>query len=212
MNIVLDTNNRWIALDIDETLSWTIWYRVEEMQKKFGNPENLSVEEMAQKYRYTQNVPYRQSEEALKRVDEQIYSNETQTRIPPIQSAQEFVMKIHAIVPITAYITIRPLEVLEWTQKWLSLHGFPEAPIIMRPKDVKKEDGGSWKAKILHQAYPQILGIIDDNDSILSHLNSTYTWTVFLYDHDSSDKESTFTNFVCCKSWELVYKEIKERF
>ena len=83
------------------------------MQKKFGNPENLSIKEMAQKYRYTQNVPYRQTEAALKRVDEQIYSNETQTRIPPIQSAQEFVMKIHAIVPIAAYITIRPLEVFE---------------------------------------------------------------------------------------------------
>jgi len=54
-----------LAVDIDETLSWTIGYWIEEMQNKFGNPENLTIKEMVEKYRYTQNVPYWQHEEAL---------------------------------------------------------------------------------------------------------------------------------------------------
>lgn len=47
-----------LAVDIDETLSWTLKYWVEKMAEKFGNPENLSVLEIIKKYRYSQNVPY----------------------------------------------------------------------------------------------------------------------------------------------------------
>jgi hypothetical protein len=42
------------VLDIDETLSWTIAFWVERMQKLFGNPERLSVKEMAEKYKLAQ--------------------------------------------------------------------------------------------------------------------------------------------------------------
>ena len=47
-----------IAVDIDETLSWTVGYWFKEMIKLFGNPEKLSVKKLISKYRYTQNVPY----------------------------------------------------------------------------------------------------------------------------------------------------------
>jgi len=46
----LPSHKKWF----DETLSWTIGYWIEEMQNKFGNPENLTVKEMVEKYRYTQ--------------------------------------------------------------------------------------------------------------------------------------------------------------
>lgn len=41
-----------ISLDIDETLSWTngCWFK--KMQRLFGNPEGLSVNELVSKYRY----------------------------------------------------------------------------------------------------------------------------------------------------------------
>src|SRR3989344_5551553 len=39
-----------LAFDIDETLSNTVLYYVQEMQKRFGNPEFLSAEEIIHKY------------------------------------------------------------------------------------------------------------------------------------------------------------------
>lgn len=51
---LISENRKGIALDIDETLSWTIGYWVEKMQELFGNPENLTVRQLIEKYRYTQ--------------------------------------------------------------------------------------------------------------------------------------------------------------
>ena len=105
-----------LAVDIDETLSWTIGYWIEEMQHKFGNPENLTVKEMVEKYRYTQNVPYWQNVEALQWVDEKINSNETQENLPLIEGSSAYLNRINQIIPIVAYITIRPERVLEGTK------------------------------------------------------------------------------------------------
>ncbi len=48
----------WLALDIDETLSLTSTYWFEQLLKLFGNPENLTAKQMAEKYHLCQNVPY----------------------------------------------------------------------------------------------------------------------------------------------------------
>lgn len=48
----------WLALDIDETLSLTSTYWFEQLLKRFGNPENLTAKQMAEKYHLCQNVPY----------------------------------------------------------------------------------------------------------------------------------------------------------
>jgi hypothetical protein len=42
-------NRKGLALDVDETLSWTVGYWIAEMQARFGNPESLSVEELIAK-------------------------------------------------------------------------------------------------------------------------------------------------------------------
>jgi hypothetical protein len=198
-----------IAVDIDETLSWTIGYWVQEMQKKFGNPENLTVKEMIEKYRYTQNVPYWQHSEALVWVDEKINSNETQENLPLIEGSSEYLNKINKIIPIVAYITIRPERVLAGTKNWLKKHNFPEAPIICRPDDIVHGNGSEWKAKILEKLYPNVLGIIDDNAKLLESLNKDYPGKVFLYDHSS---HYDFSFAIACKNWSEVYEEIKKYF
>ncbi len=196
-----------LAVDIDETLAWTIGYWVEEMQKKFGNPEELTVKEMVEKYRYTQNVPYWQHAEAMKWVDEKIHSNETQKELPLIEDADFYLKKINDIVPVAAYLTIRPENVLEGTKDWLDKHGFPAAPIICRP--LGETNGSQWKARVLSSLYPKILGIIDDNAKLLEFLDKNYPGTVFLYDHkDNKGREDV----IACPNWLAVYKEIKDRF
>ena len=202
----------WIALDIDETLSRTIWYLVSEMQKKFWNPENLSAEKLIAKYRYTQHVPYWQSDEAKQRIHDEIHSSALQEELPMIEWAKQFVNKINKIIPITAYITVRPTVVFEWTKKRLQKNWFPQAPIIMKPESIKKEQGNEWKAKVLEKLYPKILGIIDDNDWLVDYIGHEYKWSIFLYSHNSIKQEHKNKNVIACKSRHDVYNEIKKQF
>ncbi len=196
-----------LAVDIDETLSWTIGYWVAEMQKKFGNPEKLTVKEMVEKYRYTQNVPYWQHEEALQWVDEKINSNETQENLPLIEGSSAYLNRINQIIPIVAYITIRPERVIEGTKNWLAKHNFPLAPVICRPNELVHSNGNEWKAKVLEDLYPKVLGIIDDNAKLLQFLSQDYKGRVFMYEHSDN---LGFPFAVACKDWLTVYKEVKE--
>jgi len=200
-----------LALDIDETLSWTIGYWVEKMQEKFGNPENLTVKEMVEKYRYSNNIPYWQHAEALEWVSHMIWSDEIQKELPLIEEADLYVNKINEIIPIAAYITARPEKVLNGTKEWLKNHGFPEAPIICKPRTVEhnEENNNKWKADVLKQSYPNIIGIIDDNVKLLEFLGDDYKGTVFLYDHVHNQGLS---DTVACPNWLSVYKEVKQRY
>lgn len=196
-----------LAVDIDETLSWTIGYWIEEMQIKFGNPENLTIREMIEKYRYTQNVPYWQHEEALQWVDEKINSNETQESLPLIEGSSAYLNRINQIIPIVAYITIRPKRVIDGTKNWLAKHNFPSAPVICRPNELVHSNGNEWKAKVLKELYPKVQGIIDDNAKLLQFLSPDYKGRVFMYEHHDN---LGFPFAVACKDWLTVYKEVKK--
>lgn len=198
-----------LAVDIDETLSWTIGYWVREMQKEFGNPEKLSVEEMVKKYRYTQNVPYWQSKEALDWMEAHRNSDSVQEELPLIEGSSEYLNKINKIVPISAYLTIRPHNVVNGTQKWLDKHNFPKAPIICRPKELQTHEGNKWKAKALEEYYPKIKGLIDDNPSVIKFIDPNYKGVVFLYNHEPIESK---VNVIACKDWEDVYKKVKSKF
>ncbi len=207
--IDLETLEKGLAVDIDETLSWTIGHLIEKMQENFGNPENLSVKEMAEKYRYTQNIPYWQSTEALQWLDEKIHSNEMQEELPLIADANIHLNHIAKIIPISAYITVRPESIEAGTKKWLAKHNFPQAPIIFRPKEIKHQDGNKWKAGILKTLYPKVLGIIDDNAKLLEFLDQDYPGTIFLYDHESANSTA---HVIPCKNWLRVFAEVKKHF
>lgn len=198
-----------IAVDIDETLSWSVYYWVEGLQKQFGNPENLSVEELIKKYRYTQNVPYWQSEEAQQWIEKKINCNATQRELPLIKDANNIIKKIAEIVPVAAYITARPEAVLAGTTDWLNTHGFPTAPVICRPTTVLSEQRDRWKATILEELHPVIKGIIDDNPGLLKHLSSSYEGFIFLYDSEPVESK---LKVISCKDWPAVYEEIKKAF
>lgn len=83
-----------LALDIDETLSWTIGWWVNRMQTEFGNPEGLSVEALVAKYRYAQLVPYWQTEEAIKWMDRHREDNNIQEELPLIENADSVIKEL----------------------------------------------------------------------------------------------------------------------
>ena len=198
-----------LAVDIDEVLSWTTGDWTEMMQTKFGNPENLSVREMVKKYRYTQNVPYWQHAEALRWTEEQIYSSEAYSGLSLIEGSDLYLNKINDIVPVAAYITIWPENVSEGTLAWFKKHNFPAAPFIFKPAGIAHGDGNKWKAQLLNDLWPDILGIIDDNVKLPQALGKAYPGRVFLYDHGDN---LGLNNVIACPDWLAVYEAIKKYF
>jgi len=199
---------RGLALDIDETLSWTIGYWVKEMQVKFGNPENLSVGALITKYRYTQNVPYWQTKEALAWMESSRNSNDLQATLPLIENTNTIVQKINRIVPIVVYLTTRPETFIAGTRKWLREHNFPLVDIIARPPGIPAAEGNHWKATMLEKLYPEVLGIIDDNPAVADNLSNSYKGTVYLYDNTKHHRNDI--SIIACKTWEDVVKNIKK--
>lgn len=199
-------NTQGLALDIDETLSWTVGFWVEQLQREIGNPENLSIQEMVIKYKYVQNVPYWNTSKATNLINDYMHSNDIQEILPLIENSNSAIQKINKKTPISLYITARPESVLEGTRKWLKKHNFPDIPIIARPKNIAFEISKEWKAKTLERLYPEIIGIIDDNPGFVSALSSTYKGIVYLY--DNIEHPRTDIHIVPCKTWEDVLKKI----
>ena len=195
-----------IAVDIDETLSWTVGYWFKEMTKLFGNPEKLSVKKLISKYRYTQNVPYWQSMEALAWMEDKRHSNELQKILPLIKNANHYLNKINKILPVAVYLTTRPETIIKGTKIWLDKYGFPKALIICKPLNWQ-DNSNLWKAKTLFKLYPKIYGIIDDNKELLTFLEPKYKGVVYLYDNSRVENESV--KVICAKNWYVLYNKIK---
>ncbi len=201
---------RGLALDVDETLSFTIGYMVAELMKKFGNPENLTAEEIARKYKHTKKIPYWQGGECRKLIEKIIKGNELQKAMPLIENSNLLANKLTKIIPISAYITARPRVILNGTIFWLKKHGFPKATIVTRTSGVYKKSANKWKAKVLEYLYPEIQGIVDDNSGLVKHLSKKYKGTVFLYDNTETDRKDI--KVIPCKSWEKVLAAAKKEF
>ncbi|MFA6065273.1 MAG: hypothetical protein WCW44_03800 [archaeon] len=198
-----------IALDIDETLSNTALHWFSSMIKLFGTPEKLTAKEMIIKYKYTKHVPYWQTKEAQEWLNSQRMSNNMQREIPLIKNSNHSVEKINKIIPIVAYLTVRPNSVEKGTKDWLLKHNFPVAKIICRPDNIAFSDGNKWKAKMLTELYPKVLGIIDDNPELLTFLPTDYKGTIFVY---GSEHIETKLNAIPCKDWKTTLEEVQRVF
>ena len=199
-----------IACDIDETVSWTVGFWIKSMQEKFGNPESLSVEEMAMKYKYTQNVPYWNTPETKQFMEEMRNSNEIHSQFKAIPGSS-LLNKVSGIIPLSAYLSIRPESVREGTERWIRANDFPEAPAVLRPNEVPPEKGNEWKARVLETLYPWVKGIIDDNEDILSYLSPSYKGYIFLFGHETIPGLKR-VKAVPCPKWEDVYESAKKIF
>lgn len=202
--------NQGLAIDIDETLSATTVYWTQQLQVQFGNPESLTVEEIITKYQFVERVPYWQNEEASALMEEWTNSNDFQGTIPLIEGADKWLRKVAKIIPIAAYITMRPQSILEGTERWLKKHGFPEAPVMIRPDEVSWEVAHEWKAEIVSSLYPSVVGLVDDRAAIVEAFASDYKGTIFLYGHSVSPR--TDIDVIPCRTWEDVYTAVSNRY
>ena len=197
-----------LALDIDETLSFTIGYMIEKLIEGLGNPENLKIEEIIKKYKHTDKIPYWQGEKADEILESIRNSNEIQKDLPLIKNSDSTVNKINKVVPITAYITVRPKIIFKGTKLWLEKNNFPKATLVTKPDKILRKDGNQWKAKVLEYLYPEVLGIVDDNPDLSKYLSKNYKGTVFLY--NNSEILNKDIRVISCKNWETVLLNIEK--
>jgi len=197
-----------LALDIDETLSFSIGYMIEKLMEGLGNPENLTIEEIIKKYQHTDKIPYWQGEKAEEILESIRNSNEIQSDLPLIKNSDSTVNKINRVIPITAYITVRPKIIFKGTKLWLQKNNFPEAVVITKPDRVSRKDGNQWKARVLEYFYPEVLGIVDDNPDLAKYLSKSYKGTVFLY--NNTEILNKDIRVISCKDWETVLLNIEK--
>merc|ERR1712012_844151 len=98
-----------------------------------GNPEGLSAEQICSQYRLAQYVPcWRDSPDAQEFMQQLRDDPQEQLGIKPIEGALESVRKLQEVVPVVAYLTVRPQSVAEVTKEWLQKHGFPDLPVVAK--------------------------------------------------------------------------------
>lgn len=197
-----------LALDVDDTLAETLTFVIGRLIKEFGSPEKLSAVEIKNKYFHTNKIPYWQDGAAKKVIEDVILVDESQKELPLIENANKIVQEINKIIPIVAYITVRPTNVIDGTRFWLKKHGFPEATIVAKPKNIDRNTGNKWKAKVLEYLYPEVVGIVDDNGGLQSFFSKSYKGVIYLYGGEKTRREDI--NIVECVDWEIVAKKVKE--
>ena len=76
---------------------------------------------------------------------------------------------------------------------------------------MEAKDGNEWKAGILKDLFPEVIGIVDDNVDLIEHLEPDYQGTVFLYNYESGPTDGKM-DVVPCKTWENVLNEVTKRY
>ncbi len=202
-----NSGTKGLVIDIDETLSWTVYYMAGELAKLYGNPLNLSVGELCERM-MARDVPFWNVDEIRKWGLLALESEEMAEAYPIIEGADKAVEKIDHVIPVVGYLTLRQTSIIDATKRWLKKHGFPDAAVITRPADLLLEEGMKWKADTLVYLYPQVIGSIDDTLDIFNYLPVSYKGTIFLYgqmDYPNSD-----LNIIPCKTWDDVFKKVVE--
>jgi hypothetical protein len=202
-----DRGTKGLVIDLDETLSGTIHYMVGELAKLYGNPQNLSVEELRERI-IAHDIPFWKLEEVQKWGLQALESEEMAEEYPIIEGSDKAVAKIDQVIPVVGYLTLRQTSIRNATRRWLKKHGFPDEPVITRPNNLKLEEGMKWKADTLAYLYPQAIGLIDDTLDIFNYLPGSYQGTIFLY--GKTDYPKSDLNIIPCKTWDDVYQKVIE--
>lgn len=199
---------RGFVLDIDNTLAATSRFFFCALAERFGLPEGESVESLHERYHYSWRVPHWQREEVRAWDNAQEYSADFHLRMTPIAEAQVGVMLLADTAPISAYVTTRPEALREVTRAWLSRHGFPYAPLVMRPDAISPKGGNQWKVGQVHSFFADSLGIVDDHQDIARGLSDIgYEGKIFHYGVSEPTVESP--KVTPCKDWGEVVRECK---
>lgn len=200
---------RGLVLDIDETLSATNVAWFQKLEKMFGNPESRPLDDLIAEYHLAEHVPFWQTEEALEWMQQQRDDPTAQDGLPLVPGAVEGVHALRRVMPIVGYCTVRPANTNKDTIEWLQENGFPDLPVIAKPVDVPFSEGNKWKAAALHELWPEVRGIVDDNPSVPSFAGKDYPGTIYLFTYTECPPEASHA--IPCSTWPDVVTAVSTR-
>lgn len=93
---LVDRGTKGLVIDLDETLSWTMQYWVLELVKIFGNPRNLTEEEIIERI-VAKDIPFEKPEEALQWMILALKSEELTEAYPIIEGSDQAVERINLL-------------------------------------------------------------------------------------------------------------------
>lgn len=154
-------DKRKLAIDIDDTLADTAYTIMAQMSQKFGVPEEIeNIQELMRVYFQPGEVTYwhqpSASEWLFKTYNDPLFIG----KLPVIPEAVYGVNQLLTSYQIDCYITSRPPHLYDASKAWISLHGFPEAPVVVRPL---LESRPNWKLRFLSTRQTPVWGLIDDD-------------------------------------------------
>jgi hypothetical protein len=194
-----------LAVDVDDTICATNEFWSEYLLREYGNPEKLTPEQIVQKYRFVRNVPYWNEPKVRQWIDGHMNSSEGKLHLKPKEGSVKALQSLQD--KINLYLTGRPEYTNEATTEWQRREGFPAKTIIGFP-DMPLDDRlisirAKWKARILEALFPEVSGIIDDDEGVAKRIDKNYPGKIFLYSYTQYNKD----NVVCCPTWsEVVYE------
>jgi len=148
-----------LVVDIDDTLADTAKTCFQLVYDQFGDLTEMALPDLMTRYQQPGSVPAWQTSSVQTLIRDTLEDQSWLRQLPPIESAARELQQLQAELPVSLYLSSRLSHHLAATQEWLRAHGFPQAPVKLRTKDLTSPD---WKLAFLAAEYPQSYGLIDN--------------------------------------------------
>lgn len=196
-----------LAVDLDETVAWTVGHWIGRLLKEFPIEGSPSVEQLIEQHRFAERVPeWKANPAALERMQQFRCCPDLHRELPIIPGSVEALRRLESLFSFE-YLTMRNELVLDATKDWLTRHNFPAGEVTVCPSETPLEQKTSWKARVLELRYPDLVGIIEDHPSVVQSLPADYQGTVFFYSHSESPRNDI--HVIPCPTWEHVEQNIR---
>lgn len=166
------------AIDIDDTLARTALQCTALTLERFGHPKKYSAEKLIQLYDQPGKVPEWDTPQIQEHIASLLQDLSFLRTVPVAEGAVSALQKL----PVACYISSRFLEALVITNEWLSTHGFPPAPVILRKTETVSPH---WKITYLKKHMPMCLGLIDDSPGAFPLTSDIPSFPLYWFDRYS---------------------------
>ncbi len=199
------TGRRVIGSDIDDTIASAGVGYFSNLQRVFGNPECLSAHQMWEKYGRNP-VPYWNMEQVDAWCIDNIDSESLHFELSPMPDSRDNLRKVTDHIDLGLYLTARHEVLFDATLRWLRHHGYPRASIVLAPNEIPHAKTLDWKARVLEYLYPEVVGIIEDRDTLAEALSPEYQGAIFLLGHSGHTSKAV----VPCLTWHDVPVQVQK--
>ncbi|GEM_PF-3623316 len=206
----LQSSQPGLAFDIDDTLSLTSDGFYDLLHPQFPAPSNLTKEHFRKHYALTgEALHWKSIQEAYDLIKKKGDENQFHYELSPFPDAIAQTNILHNHHLFGCYLTARPENMYDMTTRWLQEHNFPQKPLLMRPMDIDfVSKHKEWKTTLLHTIHPHIIGLIDNDTRILSHLQQqSYPGHLYLFGLSQQEYDGN-GSITVRETWTEMTKEI----